>query len=116
MLHLAHLGGEHAPPDVEQLADQWITEAVVDGAIATRALDDALSAQDAELLRRRGWLDLELTEQVPDAHLSVPQQLEHPQTQRMAKRLEEPSLEVMERLATASGGTCAHADAVFMNS
>ena len=68
---------EYAPADVEELADQRVLDAVVDGALGASALDHALLAEDPELLRRGRGLDLKLTKEIADAHLAVAEEFEH---------------------------------------
>src|SRR5690349_18408397 len=50
-LQIVQLVGEDPPADVEELSDERLRDAVIHRAVRTPALDDALLAQDPELLR-----------------------------------------------------------------
>ena len=100
--------------NVEKLPDERVLDAVVDDSPCSSALHDALLAEDPELLRRCRGLDLELAEEVADAHLAVAEELERAKPQRIAEGLEEPGLEAMERFS--SDGRAHPRRPVFMNS
>src|SRR5581483_3355193 len=116
VLHVGDLSREDAPADVEQLGDERIAQAIHDGGPAAAALDHALRPEHAELLRGRRRLDVELAQQIANAHLTVAQQLEHTKPLWMAECLEELCLEVVEGLAAVPHGIRAQANAIFTNS
>jgi len=88
-LEIEHLFAEYLAAHVQQLGDEWITQPVVHGAVGTAALDDAAGPEDTELLRGSRGLHIELPKEVTDTDLTVTQELDDVDAQRVAESLEE---------------------------
>ena len=88
-MKIEHLFAEYLAAHVQQLGDEWITQPVVHGAVGTAALDDAAGPEDTELLRGSRRLHVELPKEVTDTDLTVTQELDDVDTQRVAESLEE---------------------------
>jgi hypothetical protein len=88
-LEIEDLLAEYTTAHVQQLGDEWIAQPVVHGAIGTAALDDPAGAEDTELLRGSGRLHIELAKEVTDTDLTVTQELDDLDAQRVTESLEE---------------------------
>lgn len=102
-MEIQHLFAEYLAAHVQQLGDDWIAQPVVHGAVGTAALDDAAGPEDTELLRGSRGLNIELPKEVTDTDLTVTQELDDVDTQRVAESLEELRLEPVQWLSHALG-------------
>jgi hypothetical protein len=87
---------EDPPGHVEEVADQRIAHGISDGRALLAGRHDVLGAQDGELLRHGGLVEVEEGLELLDAPLAGAEELEDPDAERVREGLEELSLEGLQ--------------------
>ena len=102
---------EDPPRHIEEIADERIAHGVPDGRALLAGRHDVLGAQDGELLRHGGLVEVEEGLELLDARLAGAEELEDPDTQRVRQRLEEVGLEGLQ----IPRWRCAHGTSLYQS-
>ena len=87
---------EDPPGDVEQIADERVTQRVMRGGAVAAHGDDAVVAKDGELLRDEGLVEVQELLELVDGVAAPAEDLEQPDAHGVGERAEEAGLEDLQ--------------------